>query len=414
MENDITRERVRQIRSESLKEIWDRLYFIDGLDEDMEKNYNVITSLDLIEITEELVDKINNLNQTNFSKEFILLILSIYLKNSHTLIGNYEDVLFHKIFNRRERHNWKNFYLASKEIEILDLESFVNDIWERVTARIEETYSFNFRSYISKFIKGDIDILVIEKIIPIVEKVLNDEFNIYLDIDENIIFERNTYKQGYEYVYEALEELEKPSSVTEITEKIKELYPNYETSEASVRSSMKRQYGFIPIGRQSIFGLQKWKNENAEGFIGGSIRDMVINFLKDYNDPKHISDILEYVKRFRPNTYERSIIQNLKLDEGERFIFFKDNYIGLKGVEYPQDYEIVDEDDVVRQKSWEERYNDLQNFIFRYKRLPLSSGVDEEEIKLYRWINVQKGKIKKYQLEEDRTKLFNRLINFQV
>lgn len=412
LKNDITRERVRQIRNELIEEIYEKLSFINGLDESVEEKFNIITSSNLIEITDDLADKINDLNETEFSNEFILFVLSIYLKDSHILIGKYEDILLHKIVNRKERYNWKNFYLVSKEIESLDFETLVNDIWGRVNERIEETYSFNFRSYISRFIKGYIDIPVIEKMIPIAEKILNDEFNLYLDIDENLIFERNTYKQGYKYTYEALEKLGKPSSVTEITEKIKELYPNYETSEASVRASMKRPYGFIPVGRQSVFGLQKWE-DSIEDFKGGTIREIVINFLEDYNEPKHISAISEHIIKFRNNTNERSIIQNLKLDDRQRFIFFKDNYIGLKGVEYPQYYEIMDENDVVRPKSWEERYNDLQNFIFRYKRLPLSSGVDEE-VKLYRWINVQKGKIKKYQLEEDKIELFNKLINFQV
>lgn len=411
--NDITRERVRQIRNELIEKIYEKLSFINGLDKSVEEKFNIITSSNLIEITDDLADKINDLNETEFSNEFILFVLSIYLKDSYILIGEYEDILLHKNANRRDRYNWKNFYLVSKEVESLDFETLVNDVWRRVNERIEETYSFNFRSYISRFIKGDIDIQTIEKMVPIAEKILNDEFNLYLDIDENIIFERNTYKQNYEYAFEALEELGEPSSVTEITEKIKELYPNYETSEASVRASMKRQYGFIPIGRQSVFGLQKWEN-SIENFKGGTIREMVIRFLEDYNDPKHISEISEYIIRFRPNTNEKSIIQNLKMDDSQRFTFFKENYIGLNNIEYSDTYKILEQSDIIQKKNWEERYNDLQNFIFLHKRLPLSSGVNEEEIKLYRWINVQKGKIKKYQLEEDKIELFNKLINFQV
>src|SRR5690606_10206742 len=125
-------------------------------------------------------------------------------------------------------------YIVNNELSKADFISFANDVNERLNERIEETYSFNFKSYLSRFI-NNVDIEIIELVFPVAEKILNDEFALYIDLDDNIVFKRNTIKQAFEYSYEALEKLGKPSKVEEITKKILELHPNYETNESKVR-----------------------------------------------------------------------------------------------------------------------------------------------------------------------------------
>jgi hypothetical protein len=51
---------------------------------------------------------------------------------------------------------------------------------------------------LSRFI-NDLDIEVIEPAFPVAEKIINDEFALYLDLNDNIIFKRNTIKQAFEY-----------------------------------------------------------------------------------------------------------------------------------------------------------------------------------------------------------------------
>src|SRR5690606_16097999 len=214
-ENNLSRERVRQIRKDCINELFEKLSFIKNFNDDLFKNYGIDLSSDFIEVEENLVHKINELNKTNFSKEFTSYILAVYLSDNFVLIGNIEDILLPKFSLSRDRHNWKNFYIANKELNKLDFESFANDINNRLKERIEETYSFNFKSYLSKFV-NDIDIEIIEKVFPVAEKIINDEFNLLLDLNDNIIFERNTLKQVSEYAFEALEILGKPSNLSEI------------------------------------------------------------------------------------------------------------------------------------------------------------------------------------------------------
>lgn len=406
---DLSRERVRQIRKLCLEELFNKLLFISNFNDDLFQKYSIDVESMYIEINTDILDKINQSNNTDFSREFITYILSAYLKDSFSVVGNYEDVLQPKYFNSRNRHNWNNFYLVEKELSSeFDFTSFTNDISNRVSDRIEESYSFNFKSYLSKFLSNNsIDFL--DSLFPICEKIINEEFEIYLDLEENINFKRNTTRQAHEYAFEALEHLGKPSKVKEIFEKVIELHPNYDTEEAKIRVSMKRKNGFVPIGRKSVFGLKKWESE-LDNFKGGTIRDIVEEYLMQFPVPKHISDIKEHVLKYRPKSNQYSILQNLKLDESGLYIFFEGSHIGLTTKKYESDFKKISEVQKTDRKTWEERFEMLQNFVSIEKRLPFSNGVPEKEVKLYRWLNVQKRKQNKGKLSKNKVEKLNSLL----
>jgi hypothetical protein len=331
----LSRERVRQIRVICLDNLFNKLIFIQNFNDDLFEKYNIDIHSNQIEINSNVVNLINTNNKTNLSREFITYILFAYLSNKFSLIGNIEDILIPKHINERNtrntsnRYKWFNFYLIKKEIaNELDFNTLTADIDIRIKDRIEESYSFNFKSYLSKFLFNN-NIEILDIAFPIAEKIVNDEFELYLDLYENIIFKRNTNKQAYEYSYNALEQLGKPSKVKEIFEKILELNPNYETDEDKVRSSLKRTNGFVPIGRKSVFGLKKWESE-LDNFRGGTIKDVIIDFLQNKTEPTHISSVLEYLDKFIENKDANSVLTNLKVDPKKRFLIYNQGFIGLK------------------------------------------------------------------------------------
>lgn len=406
----LTRERVRQIRVICLDELFDKLSFIQNFNDDLFQKYNVDTNSNQIEINQDLIDIINITNLTFFSREFITYILYVYLSDKFSLIGSVEDVIQPKYFNARNRHNWNNFFLIKKEIvNEIDFNALANDIENRINNRIAESYSFNFKSYLSRFLTNN-NIEFLDSAFPIGEKIINDEFELYLDLDENLIFKRNTKKQAHEYAYEALDHLGKPSKVKEICEKVLELYPNYDTDEAKVRVSMKRKNGFIPIGRKSVFGLKKWEKE-LDNFKGGTIRDIVEEYLSQFPEPIHISEITSHVLKYRPKSNQYSILQNLKLDESGLYVFYKGSHVGLSTKKYTEEHIKSKSIDNSDRKSWEERFDALQSFTQKEKRLPYSNGVPEKEIKLYRWLNVQKSKINKGKLNANKSNKINDIID---
>lgn len=327
-EVNLTRERVRQIRKICLDDLFNKLVFIQNFNDDLFQKYNIDINYDQIEINANVVDIINTANKTNFSQEFITYILFTYLRDRFSLIGNIEDVMQPKYFNARNRHNWNSFYLVEKDLVAeIDFIAFANDIDNRISERIEESYSFGFKSYLSQFLKNN-KIEILDLVFPIAENIINAEFELYLDLDENISFRRNTYRQVPEYIIEALVDLGRPSKLNEIYLWINSKYPEVTKSEDALRGSCQRSKEIIYFGRSSTFGLKKWE-KSKENIKGGTIKDIITEQLEKSNNPLHIAEILDEVHKYRETTNERNIITNLKSDPYNSFIIFNQKFIGL-------------------------------------------------------------------------------------
>lgn len=411
LENNLSKERVRQIRKDCVNELFEKLSFIRNFNDDLFQNYGIDLSSNLIEIKENLVDKINLLNKTKFSKEFASYILAVYLSSNFLVIGNIEDVLQTNSFSSKNRHNWNNFYIVNRELSSVDFVSFANDIHERLNERIEETYSFNFKSYLSRFI-NDLDIETIELIFSAAEKIINDEFSLYLDLDDNIVFKRNTVKQVYEYAVDALRLLNKPSKVEEIYHIINQLDNSITKSADALRGSLrKKNNGIIYFGRESTYGLETWELER-NNIRGGTIKDIAREYLLQFETPIHIEDITSYVLNYRENTNEKSIYYNMKIDPQKSFIFFEGRLIGLKEKKYATFY-LRQETKKIVKKQWCERYQEIKEFMKINQRFPLSESGTEEESTLYRWFNIQKDRIRKGKLTQEKIELFEALVTLR-
>ncbi|KUF41723.1 hypothetical protein AS361_01530 [Myroides marinus] len=333
--NDLgfTKERVRQIRVDIIGRLPNRLSFLSDLETDLVSKYNILKESTFIEVSKESIEKINQSRDYKFTTEFIIFILSIVFAQDYSLVGNLQDVMLYKVNMARERHNWKGHYLVKKElVEKFDFTAFVNDLSARYEQRINKKYTINLKGYLCEFIE-QIDLELLEELFPIAKKLIQSEFDQLLDIDDNLIFNRNTLMSGYEYVYNALETLGKESTVEEIYLKIKELYPSYDTDVDKVRSYLKREYGFAPIGRQSVFILQAWEDKNA-GVRGGTIKDIVYDYLKDKDHTVHIFELLDEIHRYRDTTNANNVLTNLNLDPQKLFIVFTKGFVGLTSKTY--------------------------------------------------------------------------------
>ena len=172
------------------------------------------------------------------------------------------------------------------------------------------------------------------------------------------MFERNVRKPLVEYTLEILEALGQMTKIEDIARAIIEKYPELETTEQSVRATLQREKElFIYIGRTSTYGLAKWQSER-EDLKGGTIRNLTEEYLQEYTVPKHITDISSHILKFRPNTYERSVLDNLKADKSGKFIFFGKGLVGLKALTYSSDFfgfkRVI--------KEWNEKYQELKEF----------------------------------------------------
>lgn len=328
-EFDLTPERVRQILVKILKDLFDTLRFIKNFNEDLFKNYNLDIDTNIIEITTEIVNAINEKSQTDLTKGFIVFILSVYLEDDFSLVGNYSDVFEFKSKNTKSRYIWTNLYLIKKEFAIeINFDALASDISKRLDSRITESYSFNFKSYLSRFLTNN-KISILDDALPILEYLINQEFELYLDQYDSLIFERNTKRQVPECVVEALEEIGSPSKLVTLYNWIENKYPGVTKSMEALRASCQREAGIIYFGRSSTFGLKKWE-ATKDGIKGGTIKDIVIEFLENSSTPIHLLEILDHVLQYRGPTSSQSLLGNLKLDPYKNCMFFKQQFIGLK------------------------------------------------------------------------------------
>ncbi len=331
----LTKERIRQIKETILKKIVFELEFLSNFNIDDLLRYKIDNSISFIEITTEKGNYINKIDETKFSKQFQTLIISNFLKKSHELIGNINDVMTFKEIVSKNRHNWKNFYLIKNELYFyFDFNKFVDEVDRRINERTTETYYFNFKSFISKFFKIEM-LNNLDELSNICESILNNEFDIYLNFNGNIVFERKTLKTLPEYAYEALEELGKPSHIDEINIQIQLM--NLGFSKKISGANLKQKDGFISFSKTSSFGLKKWEKE-SEGIKGGTIKKIISDYLELKKVPIHLVEIMNEISKYRQTSF-RSVIQNLKLDPEKGFLFFNQNFIGLKKIAREYDNE---------------------------------------------------------------------------
>ncbi|MDB5124830.1 MAG: hypothetical protein JWP94_2959 [Mucilaginibacter sp.] len=215
-------------------------------------------------------------------------------------------------------------YLVSRRFfdkpAILKLYQFLVDL---LCVRRENDEIFSIRSIFDNLSNADLDYL---------NEFLNRELELSCE-EYSIQIPRTTVRLIYEYALQALETIGRPAHITEIYSYIKTHTPGLKMTENSLRAAIaNRKNLFIYFGRSSTFGLKSWEEKNA--FIkGGTIRTIVEEFLNQHENPCHISDITLYVNRYR-NTDQYSVINNLKMTEDNRFVFFKNNHIGLSAKDY--------------------------------------------------------------------------------
>jgi hypothetical protein len=330
---NISKERVRQIRSKCINSLTSHLEFYKNLETDLLRTYNIDLNDKIIVIDNQVNDNINYINNTNFSPAFTTYILFMHTSEKFSLLGNIEDVLLPKNFNSRYRHKWGNLYLVKQHItNLFDFYSFIDDIDKRLNDRIEETYWFHFKSYLSNFMKVE-DITITPLVLSVAEKILNKEFDLIIDLNDNIVFKRNTVKHVSEFAIEALEKLGVPSNIDDIFLLIEKDYPQITKSKDALRGSFQRTPEIIYFGRSSTYGLKKWEIEK-EGIKGGTIKDIILEYMEERDYPIHILELVNEVNKYREETNAKNILTNLKLDPQYQFIVFNQSFIGLSRKSY--------------------------------------------------------------------------------
>ncbi|MDO5608531.1 MAG: hypothetical protein Q4G08_08770 [Capnocytophaga sp.] len=404
----ITRERVRQIRGKCLGELSERLSFIRYFNDDLLDAFTHSSS-QAWWLDDALHKTIVHKSGVQLSKPMATYLISVYWREHYDLVGNLDDLFLVRNLYSRGRYRWNNLYLVPKGMSaVLNFEELFNALHELLKKRFNNTQVINVDDLIqSNLVYQHFDDMNVLR--AIVKKLVGQEFQLKVNRRGEVVLERNTRKRSYEFAYEALEQLGKPSSADEIAERINQLYPEQRSEVSRVRSSLKREHGFVPMGRNNMFALQKWE-QDFEDFKGGTIREIAFRYLEKLPTPADHNLLAEHVLKYRPASNKYSILQNLKLDTSKTFVFFDSHTIGLSHKQYPEGYTNMAAVQNAK-KTWNERFQELKDFLQDHNRLPYSGYCPKEEVLLYRWYKVQIVRMKSKQLKEDKSLLIAEIYN---
>lgn len=379
----VTRERIRQIRNRFFETGFQGAFsHVQKLKTKVFERYNIDKESALVYLNTHQTALINETENTKFSSLLMTKLIALLLFDTHTLVGN--EIEIHNENKPRYEASLNNVYIIANEINAhFYVNDFLNDIYARLSDAIKEKYQLPIRGIIAKYVTGEDKWNITEHLVPLVGTLLFEEFNLVVQ-DEKITFDRNTRKLDYEYAKEALESF-LPSPVgyhiTAILERVHELYPDRDDLTASSLASaiIRERDVFGAIGRQSIYILRSWETllSNAKA---GTIRNIVEEYLLQQEEIRHINDIAVYVIEKRPDTYERSILDNLKADKSGRFKFFPNYRVGLSSKSYD-----LGALDVKGKPTFNSRTSDLRAFIDKHNRKPVSVS-DKYEQRLYHFM----------------------------
>jgi RNAse (barnase) inhibitor barstar len=303
---NITRERVRQIDYKTEILLSEALMPINTVKNDISNytKYPIDFSKDVVHVRKSVVKEINDHEGCYFTPKFITKVFGYLHANKYDTIG-------------LDLKHFDNIYLVDRGLMArFDFNAFFNAVQLQVDDNIDEDYILDFEGYLMTFLIRQEHLESLLSIKNVCEDILSSEYTegVEVDWDGNIIFKRNTQTHRYELIKEVLEEQGEPMKLIEIYEILCEKHPEFmDKGIENFRSTIAKEKDiFIYFGRSSTYGLAKWEKER-ENVKGGTIRDIIEEFLNQSNEPQHVLAIKEYVATYRPETTCNSVNSTMLL-----------------------------------------------------------------------------------------------------
>lgn len=298
----VTRERVRQIEANALKQLKKT-----SKDEDFKQ---------IVEGAIEVIAENGGVCEGSLIGELMLSGLSEIEENQLIFILNCSSKL---VFNKSTLKN-NSFWSLKKGVK-------KNDIFET------NDYIFNQLNEIEKSIKlkGIKGILADSKFSRLFEDETGDKkLEMFLFIDKrlkrNLLGEwgiknwRSVSERGNkEKAYLVLKKKNKPLHFRHITDHINIYWKNKKSLPQTVHNELIKDERFVLVGR-GTYGLSEW------GLKGGTVREIIVSLFKEKQDHLHPDEIIDYV--FSHKEVKRTTIlvnlanQNyfIKNSEGKYFL----------------------------------------------------------------------------------------------
>ena len=323
----IVKERVRQIKEESLQSFESDFWFLKDnlIKEKLEKLFD-LASHELEQINEQS-EQVNRDEGVHFAWEFYTKILSIAF--DMVLIGNVNDII---ILNKRSSTGnvWRKLYLQTQlEYERCDLEGLID-------ALAVEMYNHHYyfkedtNVDISAYISVALDDYELSRYSSIVGDELENEVVL---LPEKAIIKRNNLFKQPEMVEAALRELGGFAYADDILQKVIQIHPEKDWTMQVLRTSF-RGDKFYSVGKSGLFGLKDMRD--LRGQMGnGTLNEIMRIYMSKKDSPIHIHELRMHINEIfpRPKTLN-SVHTILEQNNKKYFKKFVGGFYGLEEKRY--------------------------------------------------------------------------------
>ena len=385
LENNLTQKRVREIRFKQFHRFRDRVVKISKGETIEDSKYNASSDYELRNITSR--------EEVPFNSNFIVWV--ICLKNSqYKMIGNPSKAFF------SSSSSDETLYAVPRVLSnYFDFKNFI----ESVKAHINEKRFYEERveleQYVRNLCKDNYETTTFYEIIKVCRNIIERGFP-DLIINSQLVFPANARKPILYLIEDILREFNRPMTAEEICGQLNDRYPDLEQVPSKIGAKALRNSNIVAISRRSTYTLAEWNYTEKRG---GTIRDLAVEYLNSLFQPiAPLTDICDYIAKFREDVKESSVKANLLAKSNYKFsLFFKDGiqFIGL--TEGKIDDSFIKQEKNQGRRSFSNSITLLEKFIKDNRRFPNTSSVDEDEARLSRFFRLSLTYLKDGKLSKE-------------
>ena len=382
----ITHERVRQKRNKILENLAEYCAGIRKAGFIQNNHYRYLMT--------HVNEDVNNAEGTDFSLNFVSFVLSSTF-DSVKVVGN-----IHKALTNAFYDEYNVALVPAELLSYFDFDAFEKFISRKMEDNRIDEEKVDLRACMSQFYKVQHYEDYQNKVETACRSILYISFPVEVDMAK-IIFQANMRKSNFLIVEDILRASGQPMTLDEIYEEYLYQYPERSVEYGAFRGTIGHNENIIPVGRTSTYALKEWDITINRG---GTIRTFVDEYLDSLETPiAEVEELCDYVRQFRPNTESNSITSNLAQEKNQKYAFYKKDgvrYIGYRQYEYKECYVLLDLTRVAK-RTTDESMALLKEFIETHYHYPIHNFEDEEEKRLYRFVDNMRSIYNRGMMNED-------------
>lgn len=376
---NLTRERVRQICTKGIGYMYrgikpkkcDNLYYNKVVSQTEDWAYLTDKFKNEVVIKSSSVEEMLKQENCNLTVSIGLLIMLRIFDGQYCVVGNRPYDM-----NTRSKSSWNNSFVVKKElVEAFDFDDMrctleryfeEHDAEEQICQTAEELLLDFFMSSWNMFESSEV-----EAVGTVVSEILMQEYGLIPDEELHFLIQGHKTLTAADVLFRVLTEKYEPMTVDELYDILQTKYSFKYKSSASIRGIVNSDARLCMVGVDNLVALTEWEHIKL-----GSVREIIVQYLEKFDEPKPVHDIVGYVLRYRDTT-ENSIRSTMY--SGPQFRQFDNGYFGLADKSYP------DEHLYAQSLEFKERVKEMECFLIQKKHFPFASSEDNSEINLRQW-----------------------------